>query len=432
MSDGKNASRKNVSIRIDNGSDQRMWKYRYKRNDYTVRRFVTKRTNGDELIYFNVRLGRNPLPPHNEIRYNRSTLEGAIAAAEEHFDKVSAGLSKQSAFKFTPRIVADYQLSIDILAKAGHPEVTLAECASAYCKTFGSIVQKTLGDAFSEYMSRFNEEQKNHVRTVKKCINPLVESFGASLPMCQIDEHDASKYMEKAYGKYAPTTWNQALGYIKAFFNWATNPGRAYAQKNPFDVVEKKQVSYKEPEFIHADKAEEYFSMLENIDDESRRSEAIVASAMSFFCGVRGEEIFRLRVSDVDMTERTIRISMPKGYTKGIQPRTVPMTDAAYEWMHAYMMPKANLGDRPMFRLFNSSSSLREYTRRHGIKIEEKNCGRHTFATMHAALHGNLPETLSIMGTSRQVCKYHYMGLVGKAEAEKFFAIRPSITQETL
>jgi hypothetical protein len=53
---------------------------------------------------------------------------------------------------------------------------------------------------------------------------------------------------------------------------------------------------------------------------------------------------------------------------------------------------------------------------------------RHTYATYHLAAFNDIGKLSLQMGNSPQVIHSNYKGLVGKADAERFWSLRPATT----
>ena len=63
---------------------------------------------------------------------------------------------------------------------------------------------------------------------------------------------------------------------------------------------------------------------------------------------------------------------------------------------------------------------------RRTLKIPSRRNGlRHGFVTYHFALHQNENTISAMAGNSPAMIHAHYKGLATKAEAEKWFAVRP-------
>ena len=61
------------------------------------------------------------------------------------------------------------------------------------------------------------------------------------------------------------------------------------------------------------------------------------------------------------------------------------------------------------------------------LKIPPRRNGlRHAFCTYHFALHSNENLTAALAGNSPTMIHAHYKGLATKAEAEKWFNVRPA------
>ena len=177
---------------------------------------------------------------------------------------------------------------------------------------------------------------------------------------------------------------------------------------------------YEVPEFATVTEVKSIFRKLVEKND----IEAIIYTTLSFFCGIRFAEIERIGESEdgnhaIDITDGTIRIEMPKGWTQGMAPRVFRAEDNALQWLRY-------CGRRALTHFSASNARIRM----HNIAMEmgitfPHNAGRHSFITYHVAKY-ELPErTEAITGTSKAMRARHYQGLVKKTAAEEYFSIVP-------
>ena len=113
-------------------------------------------------------------------------------------------------------------------------------------------------------------------------------------------------------------------------------------------------------------------------------------------------------------------IRKPKGWTKGITPRSFPIQGNALAWMKSFPFEDSvrRIGD-------HCADDVKEIAGKLKIAMP-KNAGRHTFITMHVAAFGNPTNTDAIVGTSARMRVSNYCGLVSKKSGEEYFAIMPA------
>jgi integrase len=199
---------------------------------------------------------------------------------------------------------------------------------------------------------------------------------------------------------------------------WCARSVRRYVSVNPLSDMDRRAVPYSEPKFMRAPDVEKLMRALEAHPDAAL---LVCYAAMTFFCGIRGAEIHRLAdcPDDIMLDDETIRISMPKGWTKGIKPRMVRLTDNALAWLMAYDA-RSNMNRNTPLILEKITAVARQI----GVEYP-RNVARHTFVTMHCAAFEDAAKTESMVGTSAQMRAKNYQGLVSHKEAVAYFEIMP-------
>ena len=141
--------------------------------------------------------------------------------------------------------------------------------------------------------------------------------------------------------------------------------------------------------------------------------------ALGGLAGLRVEEIMRLDWADVWRVEGHIEITARQAKTR--QRRLVEICPALAAWLK---IPRKSSGriwaknPNLFFVEFSESRNQLEIpSRRNGL--------RHGFCTFHFALHANENLTAQRAGNSPAIIHAHYKGLATKAEAEKWFSIKP-------
>jgi integrase len=149
------------------------------------------------------------------------------------------------------------------------------------------------------------------------------------------------------------------------------------------------------------------------------------AVTLGLFCGLRTEEIKRLEWEHVRLAESPPSVIIGAKIAKKRRIRHVEIPAAALAWLS--LAPDRN-GQVTRSDHFNDyQKRFRKLLKLAKFTAWENNAMRHSFGSYHYALHGNPLETSRQLGhkASDQVLFDHYRALATKAQAEKYFAIRP-------
>lgn len=392
---------------------------------------IHKRTRilgGKPFDSFVCYVGTDPVE-HKKIMFERTTKEAVANDVNEFFDVVGRGSSPALARQLSARDFAEFSLVRAMLSDAGISSMSLVSIVQDYINRQGRTIRCTLGEALQKYLDSFSEVQIVHRQCIANRVGQFVRTLGPGRIASEVTALDISNYADKHLSGVAPKTWNNHIQYIKSFFSWMCRKDIGYCIDNPASDIRAKQIAYKEPEFVTAETVRDLFSAACGVEDPHRRAELISFLALSFFNGVRADEIFRLGSQDVNIEEGWVRVAMPKGFSRGIAPRMVPLTDTAKKWLvfAAGAMRKPPTSTAFIAGMANGSVALKTVFRIDPslVKRLPHNAGRHSFITMHVALHGNPTETEAICGTSKQMRTKNYMGLATRKQAEDYFAVLP-------
>lgn len=376
-------------------------------------RKITKNVRGKDYEVFEIYFGTDPATGR-KIRQCRSTEKDAAACVNEFYKGLreygnpATGLLRQAE-------VYDARTAIDILAKAG-VKLTLTEVTRRFMEGVvnHNSVKKVLRDAYMEYVKGIPTIQDAHLRCVKTRVGRWVHAFGADRMCSEVTAAEVEEYLDQYT---VPKTWNNNAGYISSFMSWCAKSSRKYVAENPLADIGRKAIPYTEPRFMRAKDVENLMRELEKTGSK----EVICYAVLTFFCGIRGAEVARLAESpdDIMLEEEAIRISMPKGWTKGVKPRMVRLPENALEWLLAYDA-RANLNPN----IKTMVGRISRTARRIGVEYP-RNVARHTFVTMHCAAYEDAAKTEAMVGTSSQMRAKNYQGLVSHKEALAFFGIMP-------
>jgi len=382
--------------------------------------------------------GTNPITGA-KVQFTRANRADIERDVDKFYKSMRTGnpavLSNGSAAPvLRPREALDYREARDALDSAGFAGLTVLEVARQFIRDNQGVMRISLKDAYDEYVSSFPELQSAHVDSIRARVGRSVLALDANRAVCDITPREVAEMMKSEFGSLAPKTFNGNLTYLRSFFEWCRKPVRRYCRENPTATIEKRPEPYEEPKFMTPEDASSLFRIVE--EERTRwacHEEIVWWLALNFFAGMRGAEIHRLTGKDVNLDEGWVRVAKPKGYQHGVRPRMVPLTDAAKAWLRAYPLPRAVKPDERVFQSIAKPDDFADHLK-YGVRGRvplTKNCGRHTFVTMHVAAYGDPRKTEILVGTSASMRVNHYMGLATRLQGEAYFAIRPVATSSS-
>jgi integrase len=160
----------------------------------------------------------------------------------------------------------------------------------------------------------------------------------------------------------------------------------------------------------------------ERLLNSAQQFDLLAYIAIGFFAGVRSAKMVRLNGRSINFGEKTITIGAD--IAKKRSQRIVVMQPALLAWLQPCkdaLQAAGPVVDQKTFR--KDKERLLE-----AAKIQEwrANGLRHSFGTYHYALFRSAEDTSHQMGNSVEVVHKHYKALVPKADAEKFWNLRPA------
>jgi integrase len=144
--------------------------------------------------------------------------------------------------------------------------------------------------------------------------------------------------------------------------------------------------------------------------------------AMQGLAGLRLEEALRLTWENVFGIPGHVEITAQNAKTR--RRRLVEICPALAAWLEPFRAMEGRVWNQPT----GINGYMRAFVRlRESLKIPSRRNGlRHAFCSFHFALHSNENLTAAQAGNSPAMIHAHYKGLATKAEAEKWFSVKPS------
>lgn len=393
----------------------------------TLKMRVQKGKKGGYAIY-EVYLGTDPFTgkPVRKSATSEKKLKQKIADFYKTLDQ-----SGEAGASLTRFQAMDAKRAIDILAAEGK-DMTLVECVRAVLGGECSAEEQdacavTLGEAYAAYVKAMEDKSKPYKKDIRLRVGAWVSAFGKEQTVDRIAAPDVKKYLTDGFYRQGDVgswvTYNNHLGNIKTFVAWCANIEQGYLRNDPLDGMKKIVIPYRQPEYMKASHVKGLMYELWNRRESKSGRADLAYAVLSFFCGMRQSEIDRVPLGEqavrISMEERTIRVGIPKGVSKGIKPRAFTIPEQALAWMMA-------------FDFMDGASTRNSQFRQHLVEAAEaakvklpKNAGRHTFITMFEAVHHDANALTAIVGNTDDVRSKSYNGVELRPEGEAYFAILP-------
>jgi integrase len=162
------------------------------------------------------------------------------------------------------------------------------------------------------------------------------------------------------------------------------------------------------------------------------------AVALGLFCGIRTEELKRLKWEAVRIEEEHPFVIIGPDIAKKRRIRNVPIPECALAWLRVWKR-KPGTDGKPAV-MVASTQHRDDYQKKFKKLCKEanltweSNAMRHSFGSYHFALHGNSVETARLLGHKQDdsVLFSHYRALATKKQGEAFFAITPKASGDII
>lgn len=300
---------------------------------------------------------------------------------------------------------------------------TLGEAVTGYLRNVASVKRKDIGEAVTEFLqadaprTKASNGQRAQLSAKYAYVRELrlrrfADTF-KNTAVCDLSKEHLDTFIS-SLADLAPKTHNHYRAAIRQFLRWAV-------RKDYLPVTHRLgEADGLRPE--HANTAEVSFysprelaALLANADEILRPLIAVGGLA-----GLRTAELLRLDWADVWRVPGHIEITAGKSKTR--QRRLVEICAALRAWLEPYRAHKTG-----KFWPGEERTFLEHYGELcEAAKVTRKANGlRHSFCSFHFALHANENLTAQQAGNSPAMIHAHYKGLATKAEAEKWFAVKP-------
>ena len=400
-------------------------------------------------LYWRMRVDGKPRSRMQEFTH--------YSAAKRAGDKVVADLAKGQATALSPGQASDALAALERLqgfyASTGR-RVSLLAGVSEYCEAASQLHGRTLGEAVQGYIANIASVKRQDLAAAveefiaaeeprtkagegqraqlsgKYAYNRaiMLRRLAGAFPghaVCDLAKEHLDAFIgglaswksKSRNGKpvTSPKGRNHHRAAIRQFLQWAVRKDYLPAthRLGEADSMRPEHANNAEVQFYTPN---ELRALLEAAEGPMR---AMVA--LSGLAGLRTQELLRLDWADVWRVQGHLEITAGKSKTR--QRRLVEVVPALTAWLGQFR---------------NSASgkvcTLHEITwQQHFVALCEKagvsrkpNGLRHAFCTYHFALNANENLTAAQAGNSPAMVHQHYKGLATKAEAKKWFGVKPT------
>jgi integrase len=300
---------------------------------------------------------------------------------------------------------------------------SLGEAVEGFLQTVVSVRRKDVSEAVEQFLGerKHKAEAKDGKRSqlsasYEKHVSGWLRGFAITFPataICDLTKDHLNLYFNPLT-EVGTKNRNDQRAVVKMFLSWAVRQDYLAVNHRLIESsgMTRETVETADTEFFRP-------AELKKLLDEAS-ADLCPALAIAGLAGLRGEEIMRLDWTDVWRVEGHIEITARQAKTR--QRRLVEICPALAAWLKPRRQATGKVFPGGVHVFQRRFSDLRDT-----LKIPARRNGlRHAFCTYHFALHSNENLTAAQAGNSPAMIHAHYKGLATKAEATKWFTVRPA------
>ena len=208
-----------------------------------------------------------------------------------------------------------------------------------------SFFLKAFQDEYLEFMRP--TKSKNYFRSVKLSFRKFIE-FTGNIELRNIDFRLVEKFISFTYQR-SESGADSYYRILKAAFNKAESWN--YIERNPFVKVKLPKMKTKLPVYL----SEDQFSFLLGFIRDTQLKDFY---SILFFTGLRAGELCNLQISNIDLTERILKVSNSATFsTKSKKERIIPLNDITFEILKN-RLPKVCIINRKHYIFYRIDSTI--------------------------------------------------------------------------
>ncbi len=365
-----------------------------RRNWPKVYKVVHKSGNYSWVVDLGLHNGKRKRPSFG-VRDDAERFAESVRAARRRVGEL--------AFSLDALTMATAAKCVDRLKKHG---LTI-EMATEFAIKHLANDAPTVSDVVARLMKAVEARRRkaNSIHELRMKVNRFAAAFGTR-KVGTIRSDEIAEWIRKL--GVGPRTALNFRTKISQLFGFAVRNG--WCSSNPVANVDRPQVPDTEPSIFTVDQAR---LLLANAGKFGLRNYV----ALGLFAGLRPMETLRLLAADIRLDERVIVIGahIAKKPTR----RMAAINDTLLAWLQ---VPSDGHAVNPS----NFRKRLDGLKTAVGLAAWPQDALRHSFGSYDFAMHGDARKTADAMGhRDPLVFRQHYMALVSRVDAERFWALRP-------
>ena len=200
---------------------------------------------------------------------------------------------------------------------------------------------KSLSEKFYDYSVSIRGYKKDTILRYKNAINVYCK-FANINDISQVSEENvrALFYYGRTERNWTPNTFHCYHKSLLVFFRWCIEQG-FMTQQNPILAIEKPRIENRLPKKLTKQDTLKLLEIVDNFPWQSKflryRNYAMFATLI--FCGLRKQELLRLKYSDVDIENLSVFVKLGKGN----KDRIIPMSKKLGEILSKYLEERNKL-----------------------------------------------------------------------------------------
>jgi integrase len=275
----------------------------------------------------------------------------------------------------------------------------------------------SLGKLFDQYLETRSQDSSKHQASLRYTKARFEKLHARKVSTLTKDDIDDYLY------KLSPASYNAHLRRVRSVLTYGVKHG--YLSRNPALLVQpikRPRVSVK-------------ILPVETVERMLRTAQMHTPDLLPFLCvslftGVRREEMSKLLWDDFNLPDKKLIVRAEISKTN--QHRPIDLSDNLIAWLQTFNRRHGRrvMANFTIATLGNSRSRLWEHMRKSDSSLPKHpphNVLRHCYVSHYLSLHG--PESIWSLtiqaGHTSQVMFRHYLNIVSKADAERYWSIRP-------
>src|SRR5438477_972611 len=263
-------------------------------------------------------------------------------------------------------------------------------------------IMDPLIEGYLSYLEKVGRKTPRTIIDVRCTLRRAIAGFGSEVPLWHLELKDYLHWLEAERQKGSTeTTLAKYLSHVRGLLEYAWRSGRT--ERNVLDGFSlQHSLRRSEPQTLNLEQAERLVQATTTPGPTARRDRLIIL--LLYGCGLRTSELCALDVAHVNRERQELLILK----AKGDRPRAIPIPEALYTELLAYLLEHGRRG--PLFRTSIHKRRLRTHDVCEIVAAAATRAGlqagvtprtlRHSFATHLMDRGVDLAVVISLMGHS--------------------------------